>query len=305
MFYVYMVTCILTGQFYIGSRTNKSVTTINPEDDLWIRYFTSSKDVKQLIKNHGAESFRTSVLLTDLDVDRIYWHENLLISQNINHPSCINKFYVDRISGKKFSTAGTKTWTNGTGTYVKTRECPGEGWHEESFKKGAVWWENNGVWKHTRYSPGPKWTRSSPCSNTNYWNKDGIEVLSQESPGEGWTSGRTLQGQKMWHLNGRYTLSDTCPGPGWYPGHPCKGTTWWNDGKNELMTKECPGSNWVKGRLTFKNKWWTFDGKEVYQPSRPNPKWAPGRAKVYFWNNGKSQKMCASSPGIGWVRGRI
>jgi len=49
--YTYMITDILTNKFYVGVRSSKC----KPEDD--INYMSSSKIVKELIKNNGKENF--------------------------------------------------------------------------------------------------------------------------------------------------------------------------------------------------------------------------------------------------------
>ncbi len=56
--YTYIVYCIPTNQYYYGVRWGNK---ISPEKDLWIKYFTSSKLVKQLISKYGKDSFKTSI----------------------------------------------------------------------------------------------------------------------------------------------------------------------------------------------------------------------------------------------------
>lgn len=52
--YTYLIRCIPTGQIYYGVRYGNRV---KPEEDLWVKYFTSSKRVKELIQTHGKTSF--------------------------------------------------------------------------------------------------------------------------------------------------------------------------------------------------------------------------------------------------------
>lgn len=47
--YIYTLTFIATGQIYIGSRTRKGCCPA----EFWNSYFTSSKDIKRLIDEHG------------------------------------------------------------------------------------------------------------------------------------------------------------------------------------------------------------------------------------------------------------
>ena len=51
--YTYRIFCKPTNQYYYGVRFAKDC---NP-DDLFVKYFTSSNDVKELIKIYGKESF--------------------------------------------------------------------------------------------------------------------------------------------------------------------------------------------------------------------------------------------------------
>lgn len=52
MYYTYSIKNLENGKFYIGSRTNKCMLTRKPEDDLGVRYFSSTtdKELKEAIK---------------------------------------------------------------------------------------------------------------------------------------------------------------------------------------------------------------------------------------------------------------
>jgi hypothetical protein len=56
--YVYQLKFKPTGCLYIGARKCNE----DPVNDLWVKYFSSSKVVKNLIKNHGADSFEFKVV---------------------------------------------------------------------------------------------------------------------------------------------------------------------------------------------------------------------------------------------------
>ena len=60
--YVYKVKFIKTGQIYIGSRYSKKLTEEKIKNDLWHRYFTSSKLVKSLIKKYGKDMFIPKII---------------------------------------------------------------------------------------------------------------------------------------------------------------------------------------------------------------------------------------------------
>lgn len=107
--YVYLVRNKITQEFYYGSRYKNRDLGRLPEDDLWVYYFTSSKSVKLLIESHGKESFEYVVIFRSNNYDECYWFEQDKIRENISNPLCLNRSYIDRIHGVKFSTAGLKS----------------------------------------------------------------------------------------------------------------------------------------------------------------------------------------------------
>jgi hypothetical protein len=112
--YVYIIEHTITGQFYYGSRTANIRHNRLPIADLWNNYYTSSRDVKRLIKEHGEDLFVARVLFESTDLDKIYWYEQELIKEHINNPKCLNKKYQDKDSGHEvFSTSGKRSWNNG------------------------------------------------------------------------------------------------------------------------------------------------------------------------------------------------
>ena len=107
--YTYFIKNKITGQFYYGSRGRKSFVNRLPEDDLWIKYFTSSNFVKNLISEHGKDSFEFSIMLIDESYDNCYWYEQRLIKDNMHHSLCLNRYYIDsETNKKKFSSYGRK-----------------------------------------------------------------------------------------------------------------------------------------------------------------------------------------------------
>jgi hypothetical protein len=90
--YVYRVTNTITKQYYIGSRTShRLLDGVRPEKDLWVKYFTSSKFVKQLIDQYGKDSFKTEVVFRSEIDGLVYWQEQLLIAYHMQDPLCLNK----------------------------------------------------------------------------------------------------------------------------------------------------------------------------------------------------------------------
>ena len=92
--YVYKVTLKETGEFYYGSRLLKAANK-RPEDDLFVKYFTSSKIIKSLIKMHGISSFTIEVLFVNNNYGEGYFFEQSIIKDNIKNPLCLNKQYFD------------------------------------------------------------------------------------------------------------------------------------------------------------------------------------------------------------------
>ena len=120
--YVYKITFKLTGQFYYGSRTIKTANK-RPEDDLFITYFTSSKVIKSLIKEHGAHEFITDILFTSSSYNETYEFEQTLIKTNIQDPLCVNKHYFDIDQNKTvFSNFGNRHSSEQKEKWSKSRK---------------------------------------------------------------------------------------------------------------------------------------------------------------------------------------
>ena len=91
--YVYKVKFIKTGQIYIGSRYSKKLTEEKIKNDLWHRYFTSSKLVKSLIKKYGNDMFIPKIIkiFNSRDEAKIY-ETKLLKRLNANYnPKLLNQ----------------------------------------------------------------------------------------------------------------------------------------------------------------------------------------------------------------------
>lgn len=115
--YSYNILCKVTGQFYFGSRGANVRLKRAAKDDLWICYFTSSKEIQNLLTLYGPESFEYNVLLESKNYDECYWYEQDIIKQNISNPLCINRYYINKdTKAKKFSTFGYPTRKGKPGT---------------------------------------------------------------------------------------------------------------------------------------------------------------------------------------------
>ena len=96
--YCYKITHKTTGQFYIGSRCNKSAKHYS--EDFGIKYFTSSKEVKEL----GFENFKIDWIEEFPTKELAYDWEQMMIHVNLKDPLCLNKFST--FKNKKFSYSG-------------------------------------------------------------------------------------------------------------------------------------------------------------------------------------------------------
>lgn len=95
--YVYLVASRVTGMKYYGARYAAGCA---PED-LWSTYFTSSKEVHQLIEKHGVDSFDREVRKTfDTAQDAINWEGRVLRRLNARaRPDFLNKHNNDGLVG--------------------------------------------------------------------------------------------------------------------------------------------------------------------------------------------------------------
>jgi hypothetical protein len=102
--YTYLITNKITNQYYYGSRGYNVKLKRIPKDDLWIKYFTSSKKIKELIKKYGKDSFDAIIIMADPDYNVCYAFEQEIISKHLNNALCLNQYC--RLTDK-FSTSGT------------------------------------------------------------------------------------------------------------------------------------------------------------------------------------------------------
>lgn len=121
--YVYCIEHTPTGKFYYGARYRHIRNKIQPEDDLWKKYFTSSKQVKNLRKEYGDDSFECSIIFKSLDVDECFVVEQNLIKENVKNPLCLNMRYFDvEKSDRIFSVFGKTLSTKGKSKSESTKQ---------------------------------------------------------------------------------------------------------------------------------------------------------------------------------------
>ena len=108
--YIYKVTNLETGRYYIGSQCRGKIVGVN--------YFTSStnKEFKDGFKTYGEEKYKITIVKAFGDPDECVHAENYMIRDHMQLKDglCLNRFYC--CNGKKvFSRVGThpKAWNKG------------------------------------------------------------------------------------------------------------------------------------------------------------------------------------------------
>jgi hypothetical protein len=91
--YVYKITCLPTGEYYFGFRAAHILLGRRPIQDLWVKYFTSSKIIKQLLQKYTPDNFDAVIIAEYLDPDEAYWAEQDIISAHLGEYNCLNKWY--------------------------------------------------------------------------------------------------------------------------------------------------------------------------------------------------------------------
>lgn len=93
--YVYKITNKVTGEFYHGYRYRNQTLNTDPENDLWIKYFTSSIRIKKDIEKYGKNSFLYEITYRDIDSIKCWQQEQIIIRQNWGNPLLLNGKYHD------------------------------------------------------------------------------------------------------------------------------------------------------------------------------------------------------------------
>ena len=107
--YVYLLKFKPTDKFYLGVKYGKNA---NPEF-FWVKYFTSSKIIKNLIKTYGKESFEYKILKTfDCPEKALKYEQTIIRRMNLvnddrffnmaaNSPSPTTSGYIYITNGKE------------------------------------------------------------------------------------------------------------------------------------------------------------------------------------------------------------
>ena len=87
--YTYLIKCP-NGQLYYGSRYAVKRKSMNPHEDLWVDYFTSSEKIHQLIEEYGRDAFEVFVDKVLIRLIKLY---------HTKHYSSQRTMYRTRITG--------------------------------------------------------------------------------------------------------------------------------------------------------------------------------------------------------------
>lgn len=93
--YVYLITNKITNEFYYGYRYRNQTLGIEPENDLWVRYFTSSNRIKKDIEKYGKESFVATIIYRNANSVNCWQHEQTVIRENWGNTLLLNGKYHD------------------------------------------------------------------------------------------------------------------------------------------------------------------------------------------------------------------
>lgn len=104
--YVYRITNTITGEFYIGSRYKNTKLKLTPEEDILIKYFSSSKRASS-IKRHVGD-YSAEILYRSVDHASVFWHEQGLIGEHITNPLCFNETFQNPSDGLSFCRSNVK-----------------------------------------------------------------------------------------------------------------------------------------------------------------------------------------------------
>lgn len=93
--YVYRITNLVTGQFYYGYRYQNQRLGIEPKDDLWVKYFTSSNRIKKDIQQFGKHNFVADIIYENEDSVKCWREEQIAIQNSWKDPLLLNGKYHD------------------------------------------------------------------------------------------------------------------------------------------------------------------------------------------------------------------
>jgi hypothetical protein len=207
--FTYLIKFKPTGELYYGVRYKQGC---EPKD-LWDTYYTSSKRVRQLLKEHGADAFEVSIRRTFTNKESaILWEHTVLRRLNAaQHPQFLN----ENNGNRQFFGGGVRKGFKHT---------------EETKRKMAASTsgENNPNWGGKAFTEESRRKLSEAKKDKNY-----LSDKQREEYRERWKIDNPMRRKKYyWWNNGiEATLSDVCPGEDWVRGRLSK------EGHREKMEK--------------------------------------------------------------------
>lgn len=154
--YVYFVRHVPSGKFYYGARYKHIEKNVQPEDDLWKKYFTSSKKVKKLRETSNDSDFECKIVFCTFDLKECFVFEQNIIKKHIKDPLCLNMRYFDTEKSERvFSVFGCTLSTKGISKSEQTKEKmrkPKSETHRKKISEAQKLNGGNGPVQHTEES---------------------------------------------------------------------------------------------------------------------------------------------------------
>lgn len=300
-YYVYKVIHSYTGQYYYGSRYSHVKDGRLPVDDLWAKYFTSSRVIKHLIEQDGKHAFSYEIINESTNAEMVYNLEQDLIRTHIDDPLCLNMHSVGPDTNRFFIRQGLYAWSHKvTHQLVYAAVSPGDGFIKGNLKQqGRVaYYKVSGEIGYFHTAPGPEWIRGVPPTLVEkrvefgrrhnahriWWNNGVKSVLQHSAPGPEWKQGRiTWTASKASETR---KLSIGCAN---------SGRKYYNNGTDTISRKEHPGNGWVEGKLQSHTTFLKRSLKARGKKHTLGMKW---------YNNGVDSRLFKDPP-HGWIPGRL
>jgi len=206
--YTYLITFKLTGERYYGVRYKQGC---NPSD-LWSTYYTSSKRVKQLLAQHGADAFSVEIRRTFTDKQSaLLWEHTVLRRLNAaQHSGYLN----ENNGNKQFFGGGVPKGFKHT---------------EEARRKMS---ENSKGHRNGKFGKPLSQETKRKLSEARKGYKESAEVIEAKRKRMSGKNNPNYGKKFHWYNNGETSkLVEQCPGPEWVRGRL------WSPGHREKMEK--------------------------------------------------------------------
>lgn len=207
MQYYYRIRHKQTGVVYVGCQYGKKADP----SLLLIKYFTSSKRVKQIILEEGKESFEIIKIIISKDARQFESRVLQYCYRRLGRDVFVERFLNRNIAPGILNDETSLQKANTKGKRQKLVDAANK-----------------------RVANGTHNFITSPRVPT----KEDIENLIKRSLGNKWNVGRILTQEQ------KHNASEKSKG-----NINVRGKAWWNDGKNMKRSKECPGEGWIRGAL--------------------------------------------------------